>query len=473
MQSRTSTLGVVAVLVTVLIITSSILSYYVISLHTRYSELRNSLYREVSDIKGLISNALNSVGSLLEKLNTTLNVLIGNVTSLRSETSKIHEIYKELQELKVRLQELNESLKERATVEDLRKLMNKIDELEDIVSNAATISEINEVRKAINEVKENLLRLSSLMEFPAEIIDATGEVVVISSKPHRIVSLLPSVTEILFAVGASEQVVGVDEYSNYPPEVIDAIKEGRIVNIGSGWYPNIEKILSLNPDLVIGVDSVVSHHTLKEIFAREGIPLILLPDKTLNDVITSITIVGRATGHLEEAAKLTQELRSEISSLRSMVIKYVSEHGRPKVAIIVWLNPVWIAGNKTWLNDLVTLAGGINAFMNVSGWVSINPEALIEASPDVIIVTHVGINSSEALRILKDFVGDAYKQIPALSQGRVYCIKGQYLDALIRPGPRVVQALKILIATINPKILGLEPEEVPKDISPDTFKIPS
>jgi len=473
MRARISTLSVIAILVSILIIISSFLSYYVISLSTRYNELRSSLNKEVSDIKSSISSALEGVSSLLTKLNTTLSLLAKNVTSLRAETLKIHDIYREIQELKAKLKELNESLRERATLEDLRKLMVKVDRLESMLSNAATISDIDKIRSAIDEIREDVSKLSSLMEFPAEVIDASGEVVVIPSKPHRIVSLLPSVTEILFAIGADEQVVGVDEYSNYPPEVVKAVEEGRIVNIGSGWYPNIESILSLNPDLIIGVDSVVSHHTLKEIFSREGIPLILLPDKTLNDVITSIVIVGKATGHMDEAAKLAQELRSEISNLRSKVMEYLSTHRKPKVALVVWLNPVWVAGNNTWLNDLITLAGGINAFINVSGWVSINPEALIEASPDVIIVTHVGINSSDALKILKEFVGDAYKYIPALSQGEVYCIGGHYLDALIRPGPRVVQALKILIAIINPEVLGLKPEEVPKDINPGTFKIPS
>ena len=471
MQTRISILGIIAILVSILIIISLFLSYHVISLSTRYNELRSSLNKEVSNIRSSISNTLDVIGSLLTKLNTTLDLLARNVTSLRNETLKIYDIYREIQELKVRLRELNESLRERATLEDLEELIVKVDRLESVLSNAATISDINKIKSAIDEIRKDISKLSSLMEFPAEVIDASGEVVAIPSKPHRIISLLPSVTEILFAIGADEQVVGVDEYSNYPSEVVKAVEEGRIVNIGSGWYPNIEKILSLNPDLIIGVDSVVSHHTLKEIFSREGIPLILLPDKTLNDVITSIVIVGKATGHTDEAAKLAQELGGEISNLRSKVMEYVSTHGRPRVALIVWLNPVWVAGNNTWLNDLITLAGGINAFINVSGWVSINPEALIKASPDIIIVTHMGVNSSNALKILKEFVGDAYRQIPALSHGEVYCIGGHYLDALIRPGPRVVQALKLLIAIINPEVLGLKPGEVPKDVYPETLQL--
>ncbi|MCE4621337.1 MAG: ABC transporter substrate-binding protein, partial [Desulfurococcales archaeon] len=138
----------------------------------------------------------------------------------------------------------------------------------------SALSEISDLKKTLDELANKTKKLEEAMLFPITVVDATGDSITIPSKPLRIVSLLPSVTEILWSIGAEDQVVAVDEYSNYPPEVVEALKSGELTSIGSGWYPDVEAILALNPDLVIGVDSVQSHHTLKKILADYGIPVL-------------------------------------------------------------------------------------------------------------------------------------------------------------------------------------------------------
>ncbi len=458
----------ITLLFIIVIIISIGVSYTFYTINLRHYE---SLRKEIPRLNKSLSGVLTSVMKSLENINEDIKKLTGNVESLGLRLNEISKIKEELIRLKAKLVKINSSISELVSKEDLNSIIKRIKNVEKRIEGLASISDVVKLKESLEELSRELNELLSITQFPISVVDATGDVVVIPERPTRIVSLLPSVTEILFSIGAGKQVIGVDEYSNYPPEVVEAVKNGSIANIGSGWYPNIEKILSLNPDLIIGVDSVVSHHTLKEIFSREGIPLILLPDRTLNDVVESIVIVGKATGNLIKAKKVALDVRSNISSMRNLVLKSIASRGKPKVAVLVWLNPLWVVGNGTWLHDLITFAGGINVFENLSGWISVSPEALIKASPDIIIITHVCGNASYALNILKELLGEGFKLVPALANGYVYCIRGSYNDALVRPGPRITLALKLLIAIIHPEAYGLSRNEIPNDLDPSTFSV--
>ncbi len=506
MDSATKVLIAVVI---ALIISVGVLAYTVSNLSSRLGEVA-PVSTEVPKLKGSIqslqtmikevSSDVKEVSSELSKLSSSINELSSRVSGLSTLSSEVSKLRSELEVLKAEVKAINESLASAAKASELAKLSSKltsvssevtslssrvkeeISELSSELSNlsrklasAATVEELSRLSNSLRVIETQVSKLYELIQFPATVVDATGKPVVIPSKPQRIVCLLPSVTETVFAVGAGDQVVGVDKYSNYPPKVVEEVKEGKLAVIGSGFYPNIEKILSLNPDLVIGVDSVPSHHTLKKILSKEGIPVILLPDRTVDDVITSVVMVGRATGHLENATSLAIKLRKEISELRVAALKAVSREGRPKVAIIVWLNPIWVTGNSTWMHDMISLAGGVNAFSNVSGWASVSPEALVKAAPDIIIITghYVCKNYEDAMSKLRKLLGASANLIPAMREGRVYVIMGSYNDALVRPGPRVAEAIELLLAIIHPSALGLKPSQVPHNVSPETFKLPS
>ena len=343
----------------------------------------------------------------------------------------------------------------------------------------SALGEISDLKKTLDELANKTKKLEEAMLFPITVVDATGDSITIPSKPLRIVSLLPSVTEILWSIGAEDQVVAVDEYSNYPTEVVEALKSGELTSIGSGWYPDVEAVLALNSDLVIGVDSVQSHHTLKKILADYGIPVLLLPDYSLYDVYESILLVGAATGHPVEAAKLVLEIRYSISETADTVKDYINQTGTPaqRVAILVWVYPLWVAGNNTWMGDLIKVIDGVNAYENLtSGWSAVDPESLLEARPDVILITtgHGSINMTRAdfVDYLKGSLGEAVYGIPAIQNNRIYFIGGAYEDALVRPGPRVSEALRLLAVLIYPQAFGVNPSDIPELVTPETFAPP-
>lgn len=382
--------------------------------------------------------------------------------------NSVEEVRKAQEDLQTKLSNINNTI-EQLTATTLNLSLLYSDSLKDL----------NDLRQTVNAIANETERLRELALFPVTIVDSTGDPITIATRPNRIVSLLPSVTEILWLVGAAEQVIAVDDQSNYPHEVEEALANGSLRSIGSGWYPDVEAILSMNPDLVIGVDSVQSHHTLKDILSDYGIPVLLLPDYNLNDIIESILLVGRATGHPIEAVNLAINVRSTIISLRADLTDYVNQTGiqPPRVAVFVWLYPLWVVGNSTWMNDVIFLSGGVNAYAEmVTGWQAVDPESLLETMPDVILVTtgHGAINmtTEEFIQYLQGEIGDAVYSIPAISDNRIYFISGDYEDALVRPGPRVTDAVKLISLVLFPRFYGMDPESIPHLLDPNTVNLP-
>ena len=331
-------------------------------------------------------------------------------------------------------------------------------------------SQLNGLSSQQTALSDRLNELSGLMEFPASAVDATGQQIVVYSMPTRIVSLMPSDTEILFAVGAGPQVVGVDEYSNWPSYLSSLEANGTVKDIGSGWYPDPEVILSLRPDLVFGVSSVPSNYALKQQFASYGIPVVLLPDSTVEDVVQSIYVVGRLTGHVAGAQSLAENVTSELRFAESRVVGLSST----PTALIVWPSPIWVAGNGTWEDQMITAAGGSNVFSNVSGWEPVDPEALLVAKPQVIIYTagHGQLNYTEFVSTLRQELGPAADSVPAIADGRVYAVVGEYNDWLTEPGPFVGYGAILLSVLIHPEAYGMNYTSIPHVVSPETFSLP-
>ncbi len=433
-------------------------------------------------------NKLNNISKTQNEMNKKLEQMSSGLESMKSSVSNITVLSEDLNALSASLNNLYkvvESLKGNQTAqsENVKNLLQSISSLEkEINTLKERISFENistgSLKVQIENIEKRIDSLYNLLLYPVTIVDATGKPVTISKRPTRIISLLPSVTEILWAVNASRQVIAVDEYSNYPPQVLEEVKNGTLVNIGSGWYPNVELILSLKPDLVIGVDSVPSHHTLKKMLAEYGIPVVLLPDKNFEDVVDSIIIVGRLTGHPAEAAALATKLREEAVSLRTWINSYLNttKLSREKVALVVWPKPLWVAGNSTFEDDIIKLAGGVNAYSYISGWQAVNPETLLKVDPDVIVVTlgHEGINMtrSQFVSYLKGILGNAVYNITAVKYNRIFFVVGDYNDMLVRPGPRIVEAAKLLAVLLYPNAFNLTSSQIPELLSPQTFKLP-
>jgi len=267
--------------------------------------------------------------------------------------------------------------------------------------------------------------------------DDVGRTVSIAKRPMRIVSLAPSITEILFALGLGDRVVGVTSYCNYPPEVLEREAEGKITVVGGFTNPSLEKIADLNPDLVFG------HNLLPPEFIHnlERINITVVVISTANSIdgiFDDIRLIGRACWEEESASKLITDLQEKISRLEAAV------EGAEKVeaAHICWMEPIFIAGARTYVNDLIERAGGINVFSNKTGWATISKEELVKADPAHIIVPykHGAEAIYNALMDLKE---------KGLIHGQIHTIDP---DIISRPGPRVILALEKIVSFLHPEV---------------------
>lgn len=271
---------------------------------------------------------------------------------------------------------------------------------------------------------------------PIEITDQLGRVVRLEKVPERIISLAPSNTEILFALGLGDKVVGVTEYCDFPPEA----KQKEIV--GGLTTPDMEKVVALTPDLIL-TTSIHEKRVLPEL-ERQGLAVLALAPKTLDDVIGSIDIIGQATGHQELAEQLIKSMRQRIEAVAQRTAK-IQE--RPRVFFIIWHNPLITAGRDSFISDLIEKAGGKNIFDDLTGYPSINLEIVLERNPQFIIAPGHGKAADSSFQWVNSET--RMKETDALKNGRVYEINA---DLVNRPGPRLVEGLEQLFQIIHPEL---------------------
>jgi len=175
-------------------------------------------------------------------------------------------------------------------------------------------------------------------------------------------------------------------------------------------------------------------------------------------------MVGMATGNLDEALGVLRVFDSKVSLAR-----YYSTQADPvRVALIVWASPLWVAGSGTFQNDVLAYAGGVNAFSNTSGWASVSPEALAAASPQVILLTF-NMSREDFVAYLRQQLGDAADSIPAVSEGRIYTIQGDYDNIMSRPSPRVADAVLLTLYLLHPELYNATSADIPPLITPETL----
>jgi iron complex transport system substrate-binding protein len=261
--------------------------------------------------------------------------------------------------------------------------------------------------------------------FPRRVTDFRGKVLTLKSAPQRIVSLTPGTTEVLFAIGAGKQVVGVTRYCDYPPEA------KRLPKIGD-MRVNVEAVVASRPDLVVA-DGVLNRRFLPAL-DRLKLPLLVVAPKTWLDVARLIRLLGEATGHEKQAEPLAQRFHQAQREARS----------RPaagqKPGVLFALNveplPMWVAGRELFVDDMIRLVGGRN--VAADGGVNYYPlsaEALLARNPDVIITT-----------VPEDRLSPLYehpvlKRLKAVQNKRVYSVDS---NLFVRPTPRLIKGLELL-----------------------------
>ncbi len=273
---------------------------------------------------------------------------------------------------------------------------------------------------------------------PGSYTDDMGRQVNIEEVPERIVSFGASVTEILFALGLEDKVVGVDMYSDYP--------EGAASKpyVGDAWNPSIESIVALEPDLIVTVESEQLTGNLNDL----GLTYIVLDPENFYNIADDFRLVGEVTGKKTEGEQMAEDIEEAIDD----VTERVQGADRPKVFFIVDANDPnkpWTSGSLSFIHDIITIAGG----ENIAAWVAddfveISIEEIVDAEPDIIVVQTWGggIPTITAEELEEHII---WQQLEAVQEGRIYFIDG---DLISRFGPRIVQALEQMASIIHPEL---------------------
>ena len=270
------------------------------------------------------------------------------------------------------------------------------------------------------------------------VFDDLGRLVAINGTPQRIISLAPSNTEILFALGLGDKVVGVTDYCDYPPEALNKTKVGGYIN------PDIEKIVALNSDLILAGYG----NPIEVVYTLAGLGLTVYGIKTtdLDDLLNDIRRVGEITDKEVQAQALTSEMENKIQAVTNQTQELEQ---KPKVFYIVWGgegSALWTAGSGTFIDELIEKAGGVNICQNITGYAEISLESVLASNPEIIITSELSydwaLNATELA------------STNASQTGRIYTCDDNLVQ---RPGPRLVEGLEWFAHFIHPEIFG-EPE---------------
>lgn len=279
---------------------------------------------------------------------------------------------------------------------------------------------------------------------PFWVIDDVGRnVTIYKYPPERIVSLSPSSTEILFALGLGEKVVGVDTYSDYPEETENITKVGSFATI------SIEAVLGLTPDLVVatgGVQRPVVEELEEPLRSINGSIVVLYP-KNVSAVLSDISLVGKITGRMAEANILVADMEERIQE----VVDQTQDVSRLRVYVEYYFNGgYWSFGSQSMINEMIYKAGGVNIFSDYAGtYMSTNDEAIFNADPEVIVISKGAMADSCGLTpdVIKGRAG--WDQLSSIQNDRIYEIDEPIIT---RPGPRIVDAIEELASKFYPEI---------------------
>ncbi len=270
--------------------------------------------------------------------------------------------------------------------------------------------------------------------YPMTVTDMAGREVAIPAEPQRIVSLAPSITEILYALNLGDRVAGVTEFCNYPPEATEKPKVGGFSDV------NMEKLLEAQPDLVLAA-SIHIPQVVPEL-EKLGLPVLVVDAHDFPGVLESIRLVGKATGAEEASEALTAQMQERADKVAQAVA------GRPRPRVYWELDPtLWTVGPGSFVQDLIERAGGENIAANAeAAWVQLSAEAIIAADPEVIFLAdHPWGESAETVR-----ARPGWEKISAVVNGRIVELTQEQTDIVSRPGPRVVDALELIARALHP-----------------------
>jgi iron complex transport system substrate-binding protein len=289
------------------------------------------------------------------------------------------------------------------------------------------------------ETKTGVEKKTAEITYPLTLTDATETKVIIEKKPEKIVSLIPSNTEIVFALGLEKEVVGVTDFDNYPEA---ATKKEKI----GGQEINLEKIISLRPDLVLAhaswaTNSAAGIQQLKD----AGITVLVVNDaQNFDQVYDSIDLIGKATGETAKADEMINGMKNKLAEIKAKAGEI-----KEKKKVLVEVSPapeIYTPGKNTFMDQMLTVINAENIANDQEGWIKIDQEAMIKHNPDVIVTTYGYYVKNPVDQVLSR---KAWETVNAVKNKQVVDVDS---DRVTRSGPRIVEGVEDLAKAVYPEI---------------------
>ncbi len=286
-------------------------------------------------------------------------------------------------------------------------------------------------------------------DWPRTFTDDLGAEVTPLAPARRVVSISPGLTEAIFAIGAEDRLVGRSDFCYYPPEALEIPSVGQLID------PSIERIVGLEPDLVLVIRGT-PRETIDSLRSA-GVPVIAHSLSSLEDVIETVRELGRYLGEEEAADAVAEGLTARMKAVEERTERVLAEAGaqRPSVLFTVQVDPVFVAGEGSFVDDMIEIAGGRNAVAEMGGgqlspWPQISLEAVVEADPDIVAAAFEGHvdEGVDPLAVLRTRTG--WQELTAVREGRVYALDP---DLTTRAGPRLLDGLEAMAEITHSVVL--------------------
>jgi iron complex transport system substrate-binding protein len=264
-------------------------------------------------------------------------------------------------------------------------------------------------------------------------VDDAGRRMYFAKPPARIVSLAPSITEMLFAMEAGDQLVGVTDFCDYPPEALKKPKVGYS-------NPNMETLVSLQPDLVVAPNDFLKPDVIVKL-EQLKIPVFILADKNVEGIFLHLQTLGRIVGRSPKADAVAMQLRQQVAAIQQRI------QGMAPVRMLYVLNsqPLITVGPGSFIDQLIRMAGGINvAAKSATPYPRLSMEAVLQEDPEALVFP---VGKAEGISESEQQAWRQWSTMTAVKRGRLHQISADWLN---RPGPRIAKGLESLAAILHP-----------------------
>lgn len=304
-----------------------------------------------------------------------------------------------------------------------------------LIVSTGTFANTNDEKQGMTRRQQGILTGMPFMTHVSgrAYVDDAGRRMYFAKPPARIVSLAPSITEMLFAIEAGEQLVGVTDFCDFPPDALQKPKVGYS-------NPNLESLVALQPDLVVAPNDFLKPDVIVKL-EQLKIPVFILTDKNVEGIFVHIQTLGRIVGRSSKADTVAMQLRHQVAVIQRRI------QGRAPVRMLYVLNsqPLITVGPGSFIDQLIRMAGGTNvAAKSATPYPRLSMEAVLQEDPEVLVFP---VGKAEGISESEQQAWHQWSTMTAVKQGRLHQISADWLN---RPGPRITRGLEALVEILHP-----------------------